>query len=488
MAEEDNNWFEECFDALYQFIGILDGQGRVIRANRAALAMTGLKGEDVTGVPLWSIPWTALTPKNRQILARATGRASRGEFKRSELKIQRPGLPEMIIDFSLKPILDEDGSLRFMIAEGRDITFYRQTTEALFQSEARFETIFEEAGIGIVIKGVDGKMLDCNPAFQTMLGYPAEELIQRDYLDITHPLDKETSRKLFDELVSGQRKSYSIEKRYLQKDGQITWGRITASLVRGQDGQALFVIGMVENITTQKQIENELVELQRRLMQGREKERLRVAQDLHDGPLQEIIAASFQVQELEGLIEEEAGREQLAAIRAALQQLSRSVRGICGELRPPTLVPFGLEKTILSHMDEFRAAHPELAVELDLAHDGQILPEHIRIVLFRIYQETLNNILRHAQAHTIKIHFQLTEEHAILEIQDDGVGFDLPRRWVRLARQGHLGLVGAMERAGEVGGSLEVTTARGHGTLIRAVVPLKEELTLAQITGEEDRP
>ena len=320
-----------------------------------------------------------------------------------------------------------------------------------------------------------------------MLGYTGEELFQRNYLDITHPLDKETSRRLFTEIVAGQRKTYMIEKRYLHKDGQIIWGRITTSLVRGRGSQARFIIGMVENITAQKQIENELDELQRRLMRGREMERLRVAQDLHDGPLQEIIALSYQIQELENSIKEDAGREQLQALQAALHQLTRSVRSICGELRPPTLVPFGLEKTLLSHIEEFQTAHPELSIDCDLAHDGQTLPEHIRIVLFRIYQEALNNILRHAHANRVKVRFQMIEEQAILEVQDDGVGFLLPRRWVKLARQGHLGLVGAMERADEVGGSLEVTTAAGQGTLIRAIVPIKEELASVQSSEEEDR-
>jgi signal transduction histidine kinase len=220
-------------------------------------------------------------------------------------------------------------------------------------------------------------------------------------------------------------------------------------------------------------------------MQGREMERLRVAQDLHDGPLQEIIGISYQIQALENAIPTDAYLEQLETVQDALQQLTKSIRTMCGELRPPTLVPFGLEKTILSHAEEFQSAHPELQIELSLARDGRALSEQIRIVLFRIYQEALNNILRHAQASTVWIRFWLNEEQAILEIQDNGVGFELPSRWIKLARQGHLGLVGAIERAGEVGGSLDVTTAPGQGTLIRATVPLQEELIW--FSGEEEK-
>jgi PAS domain S-box-containing protein len=483
MLQEDERWFEECFDAVYQFIGVLDAQGKIIRANRAALNLTGLTHAHIVGIPLWTLPWAALTGRNRLILKRAVIQASHGGFVRNELEIRRRKQPELIIDFSIKPILDEGGALKFMIAEGRDITIYKHTTEALYQSEARFRTIYEKAGVGILIKGINGRMLDCNPAFQTMLGYSSGDLVQLEYLDITHPLDKGISRKLFNELIAGKRKSYSIEKRYLHKNGQVVWGRITASLVHGQDGRPRFVIGMVENITENKQIEAELNELQQRLMQGREMERLRMAQDIHDGPLQEIIGVSYQITELESVIKDDAGSEQLQSIRAALQQLTNSVRTICGELRPPTLAPFGLEKTILSHAEEFQEAHPELTINLELVKDGQILPEQVRIVLFRIYQESLNNILRHAQATTVKINFILDDEKAVLEIQDDGTGFVLPGRWVKMARQGHLGLVGAMERAKEVGGALEVVTAPGQGTLIRASVPLKEGWSRLNETG-----
>jgi PAS domain S-box-containing protein len=487
MIQPEGLWFEECFDAVTQFMGVLDETGRIIRVNRAALEFTSLTQADVINTPLWLIPWPALKRQNRQALKQAVAQAVIGITNQNELQIRSGRQTEKIIEFSVKPIRDEAGQVRFLFAEGRDITAYRHAREALFQSEARFRTIFEEAGIGIVIKGINGKMLDCNPAFQAMVGYTAAELRKRDYLEITHPLDKKSSRKLFNDLVAGKSEDYSIEKRYLHKDGEVVWSRLTASVVRDQNGAAKFVIGMVENITANKQIEAELNELQQRLREGREMERLRFAQDLHDGPLQEIIGVSYQVQELVNSIPEDTSREQLQAIRLALQNLAHSVRTICGELRPPTLVPFGLEKAIRSHLEEFQKSHPELSVNHKLARDGQSLPEHTRIVLYRIYQESLNNILRHAQAKTVKIRFRLTSQKAVLEIQDDGSGFELPNRWVRLARQGHLGLVGAMERTNEVGGSLAILTGPGRGTLIRVSVPLQEKGAALLVTGEESK-
>jgi PAS domain S-box-containing protein len=485
MTDFENGWFDEYFDAIRQYMWILDARGNVIKANQAVQELTGLTHAAMIGTPLWSVPWSGLSRQNRWTLKWVAREARMGRAASHEIEIRRRGQPGMVIDLSLKPVMFEEGSIKFIIAEGHDITAYKRTSEALNQSEARFKTIFDKAGIGILIKDVNGKMLDCNPAFQSMLGYTTKDLSRLDYLDITHSLDKKASQKLFNELVNDKRKSYFIEKRYIHKDGQLVWARITASLVFEQDHQAQFVIALVENITAQKEIETELTELQQRLMQGREMERLRLAQELHDGPLQEVIGVTYQIQGLEDMILENPVREQLQAIHIALNKLSRSLRTICGELRPPALAPFGLEKTIRSHADQFQADHPELTVQSDLDHDGQALSEQVRIVLFRIYQEALNNIVRHAQASTVQIRFKLEDEQAILEIQDDGKGFELPNRWIKLARTGHLGIVGAMERAKEVGGNLEITTSPGRGATIRAVVPRNEERF--RLSSQEDK-
>ncbi len=477
MFPQDSHWYEELFDVVYQFVTILDEHGIVIKANRAACELTGLDQVVLTGHTLWEEPWPVLSRDNRREIKRAVTQALQGDLVRIELEIRLRRSTSMTIDFTFKPIRDETSALKLVVAEGRDISIYKRTSEALHQSRARFATIFDKAGIGIVIEGPDGKITDCNPAFLAMLGYRLEELLQRDYLDVTHPLDKAVSRKLFNELLDGKRESYSLEKRYLGKSGQTVWVSINTSLVRGTDKKAKFAIVMAENITPQKQVEAELIELRQRLMQGREMERLQLAQDLHDGPLQEIIGISYQVNDLDNILQGEAGKEQLLAIKTALQQVARSIRSFASELRPSTLMPFGLEKAILSHSEEFRTAHPDVAVELDLVHDGETLPEQVRIALFRIYQEALNNTLRHAEANKVLVRFWLNDGLASLEVDDNGKGFKLPEHWIELARKGHLGLVGSIERAREAGGHLEVTSASGKGTRIRAVLPLRSEIS-----------
>jgi signal transduction histidine kinase len=208
----------------------------------------------------------------------------------------------------------------------------------------------------------------------------------------------------------------------------------------------------------------ELVELQHRQLEGREAERLFLAQELHDGPVQELYGVAYRLSNLQADVAE-----------AGVQRVIQMLRTIASDLRPPSLSEFGLERTIRSHLEQFQAAQPELVVAASLMPDGSILSESVRLALFRIYQEALNNVVRHAGASHVWVRLKVDPVQVVLEIEDDGRGFELPSRWIELARQGHLGLVGMVERVQAVGGWCEFQAVPGQGTVVRAVLPLKVE-------------
>jgi signal transduction histidine kinase len=151
------------------------------------------------------------------------------------------------------------------------------------------------------------------------------------------------------------------------------------------------------------------------------------------------------------------------------------LRVICGELRPPALAPFGLEKAIRSHADHFSEIQPNIAIHLDLDADQQTLPEQIRLALFRIYQALVTNIVRHANATEAWVELKLSHTNTLLVVRDNGIGFDPTVRRIDLARKGHLGLVGVAERAESLGGTLTVESAPGQGTTIRVSIPHGKE-------------
>jgi PAS domain S-box-containing protein len=466
--------FEGLFEAAPDAIMLVDCDGRIVRVNQQMETVFGYSREELLGKPveiLLPMSFRGRHEIHRSVYcAKPRMRPMGGGL---DLYGRRKDGSEFPVDVMLSPLDTQEGTL--VIAAVRDITQQVQKEEALRESEARFRTIFERGAMGISLLDLEGRVLTSNPALQEMLGYSEEELYGMVFTQFTHPADRGMDMNLFHELAAGKRSHYRLEKRYLRKDGRVVWGHLTVSLVRDANDEPQFTINMVKDITERKQMEAELAEVRRRLMESREAERLHLAQELHDGPLQDLYGVSYRLIDLGEVLPDEGSLGQMVATQATLQQVIERLRALSTELRPPALAPFGLEKAIHSHVEDFQRAHPELEIRLDMAPDGQMLPERVRLALFRIYQQALNNVVRHARANLVSIHFGLDAEQTVLEIQDDGCGFTVPKHWIELARQGHLGLVGAAERAEAVGGRLEIESAPGEGTLIRVVVPYSIE-------------
>jgi signal transduction histidine kinase len=234
-------------------------------------------------------------------------------------------------------------------------------------------------------------------------------------------------------------------------------------------------VGILENITDQKRMELEMAELNSRLQNSMELERLRLAQELHDNPMQSLYSAIYRIEELRGAADPDL-KEALTDVKQHIQNVLQDLRATAKELRPPTIFNFGLENAIRSHANDVLEKHPDLSIYLSLAHDRQILPEKVRLALFRIFQQSLANVLRHAKATEVHVRFSFDAEEAHLEITDNGKGFDVPSNWIDFVRQGHYGLAGAAERANALGGVFKVQSKPGSSTKIQVTIPWKDSM------------
>ena len=233
-------------------------------------------------------------------------------------------------------------------------------------------------------------------------------------------------------------------------------------------------VALEAQMTERKRVEKDLAEVQRLLIDRTEAERRELAHDLHDGPMQELYALTYQLEMLAADFSAGHGQETVEQMKQKLLQVIQSLRTISGELRPPSLAPYGLEKAIHSHAENLMQTHPDLKIVLKLEPDRQTLPEPVRMALYRIYQTAITNVIRHAGATEAQVHLHLNQKQVCLEIQDNGCGFKVPKGWIELARQNHLGLAGAAERAEAAGGTLQVESAPSKGTLVRVIVPRAE--------------
>jgi PAS domain S-box-containing protein len=358
-----------------------------------------------------------------------------------------------------------------------EITERLSAKQALAMSEERFRSIFESVTVGIKVLDLDGRILQTNRAFQLMIGYSEEELIGNSFHKFLHPEDVRKAVRLFQDVKTNGTSSFRFEHRTHHKDTSIVWVKTVFTVIKkgGEDQSPAFVVGIVENITEQKRIESEMAELNNRLQASMELERLRLAQELHDSPMQSLYSAIYRLEELRGHADDSL-REGLSDVKQYIQQVLQDLRATAKELRPPTIFNFGLENAIRSHANDIVEKHPNLNIHLSLAHDRQILPEKVRLALFRIFQQSLANVIRHARATEVRVRFSFDAEEAHLEIRDNGRGFEVPSNWIDFVREGHYGLAGAAERANALGGVFKVQSKPGNSTTIRVTIPWKDSV------------
>jgi signal transduction histidine kinase len=180
----------------------------------------------------------------------------------------------------------------------------------------------------------------------------------------------------------------------------------------------------------------------------------------------------FGLEELNWIEELDQRKEKLVMIEAAVQKQIQDLRGLCNELRPSTLHFFGLEKAIRSHVETISERFPDVEFKLHLTPDGTSIPADVRLEMYRIFQEATNNCLKHASPSQVTVYLLKEDGIITLEIEDDGIGFQLNPQREMYAKQGSLGLIGMQERADIIGGNFRVSTRPGTGTRVTLQVPL----------------
>lgn len=224
----------------------------------------------------------------------------------------------------------------------------------------------------------------------------------------------------------------------------------------------------LNEIRTSREI---LSHTQRQLLRSREEERSRLARDLHDSPIQALVGMNIQVGLLlrqEGL--EEATRQSLSDMRAEIRQLSDELRQICADLRPPMLDALGLSSALHSLAIEW-SKQAGIKVKLDLCDDSKTrqLPGEVTVNIYRVAQEALSNISKHARAKLVIINLSLDDARLVMTIEDDGVGFEPPDTLQGLTAHSHFGLAGMRERINLIGGEWAVESLPQKGTIVRVV-------------------
>jgi signal transduction histidine kinase len=237
------------------------------------------------------------------------------------------------------------------------------------------------------------------------------------------------------------------------------------------------VQGTARDITERKQAQDALQMFSRQLIEAQEEERRRIARELHDQIGQVLTAVKMNLHTVQRVSNgNEAGtyiKDNIEAVDEAL----RLVRDLSVDLRPPLLDDLGLVTALRWYVDRY-ANRTGIAADMvtELRDQNERFSRELETACFRIAQEALTNIVRHARASAVTVRLKKEKELLILSVRDDGVGFDPEALHKRAPRAATLGLLGMQERAHAAGGSVEINSQTSKGTEIRLEVPLVPEL------------
>jgi PAS domain S-box-containing protein len=343
----------------------------------------------------------------------------------------------------------------------------KRAEEALRQSAAKLQTVIVNLPVILWVINREGRLVLLDGKGTSALGLDPSELVGKIMSD------RLENRPDIQILISRVMQGEEIHTEITASNG-IDFD-LYLTPYYDENWAVAGVIGLSIDISERKRMEAELEEMKHRLLESSENERSRLGQILHDGPLQDLIGAFYQIQDVKNNLPEGHALDMAERALQTIQQVSATLRVICGELRPSTLVHLGLQKAIRSHGERLQDRLENMFIYFDLADDRQSIPHNPRLGLFRIYQQIISNAIRHSDARHIWVRLRLGEGQAVLEVQDNGKGFDVPGHWIDLVREGRLGLVGALERAQGLGGKMEIRSKPGEGTTIRVSIPLQTE-------------
>jgi PAS domain S-box-containing protein len=367
------------------------------------------------------------------------------------------------------PELDLNGSVINVLGIARDITERKQAEDALRRSEDRIRLIIDTIPVMAWSLRTDGVVDFLNQRWLDYTGISLEQYVEEPTSPV-HPEDiPRVVEKWRADMVAGE--SNEDEMRLRRADGEYRWFLVRNAPLRDEQGNVVKWYGVSIDIQERKQAEEILQTFSQRLIETQEAERRRIAREMHDEIGQALTAIKINLQ----AVQHSAGRSPLAQqlnestgiVDRALQQ----VRDLSLNLRPSLLDDLGLIAALRWYVDrEAQRAGliPAFVVDLKEAR----LPPELETACFRITQEALTNVVRHAQASRIWVELRQRGAELHLMIRDDGIGFAVDAVWRRRASDGGLGLQGMQERALILGGKIEIKSATARGTEVHVWFPL----------------
>jgi len=379
---------------------------------------------------------------------------------------------------SKAPFRNADGEVVGVLGISRDISESKSLQIERDRLLKRLRLQIDRLPLAYLLLDENHRVLDWNPAAEKTFGYTRAEALGRLCLDLIHPheIDPEILEVLR-RVESGDMRANNVNENRT-KDGRVMTCHWFNTPLMDPDGNFAGVISLAQDITERKRAEEALGDsaarlqvLSRRVVEVQEEERRHLARELHDEIGQVLSTISVNLHAVKGV----CGAATVSRIEESIHivdQATQQVRNLSLDLRPSMLDDLGLVATLRWYADR-QAQRAGIAVHFTAESSGDRLPAELTIACFRVVQESLTNVMRHARAQRVWVEFRQGDDEIELAVRDDGVGFD-PETTRRSAARGEsFGLVAIQERVELLGGRADIRSQPGHGTSIRVWFPMR---------------
>ncbi len=492
--EESEARFRAAFECSAIGMALTTLDGKFIKLNPAIRKMSGYTEAEMENRNEREFSFPADVELGREFAYEIL--EGKRDYYQVERRFLRKGDEVFWARLTLSAVRDPQGQLNYFLALIEDIDEPKRTRAELKKSQARFQAVFENIAVGISVLTLSGDIITVNSTTEQIVGYSEAELRNMNPLDLMAVEDRSTDSHLYQELVAGERNSFVSELRYYRKDGSLYWVRVNYSLVRDLDGKPDYLIALVEDIDEEKRAAEKLAAQEaeyRRALEQRiaertleleqanlllqqkaaqdaaNSERTRLARDLHDAVTQTLFSASLIADVLPTIwdMNPTEGRKRIEELRQLTRGALAEMRLLLVELRPNALTEIPLPD-LMRQLCESVIGRDRLPIQLSV--EGQRkLPAAVQVGLYRIAQEALNNIVKHAKATQAIVTLRL-ENPVRLVVADNGFGFDLTQ-----VPPDHFGLQIMRERADLIGAHISIYSEPNEGTQISVTWQTKDQ-------------
>jgi PAS domain S-box-containing protein len=377
------------------------------------------------------------------------------------------------------PFLKEERALLDTLADMLRTSYDRQQIEmAMRESEERFRAIAETIPATVFIYNSQ-HFAYVNPACEILTGYSRDELLNMDIWELVHPEMRDAARERIETRLRGEFITPRFDFKLVTKSGEVRWAYSTIAGITYKGKPS--TLSVVVDFTERKQAEEhfkttseQLRALTASLRSAREAEGIRIAREIHDELGSALTSLRWDLESLEKEISESGSHlqphillDRIVSMRGLIDTTISAVRRIASELRPSILDDLGLAEAIEWQAQQFQA-RTGVICQFHAALDNLVIGHEQATAIFRIFQEALTNILRHAQATTVTISIVENANSLILTIGDDGIGITDSQK----STTHSIGLLGMRERAHLIGGEINITGVVGQGIVVSVRIPI----------------